>query len=268
MFKWRGWSGAMILLQLCCAGCEQVAQQPASYDYPNVPPIWIVEDAPGTTIFERKDLDRDRKVGNILVIPVYRNYANEGLIDSLAIAHPFVYQPGEDIEEQLSSLGQRENLRRLVFWAPGYFPGGMGPTFPWVPIINGKRMVVLELPKCIGSEESKITSAMKSLLLNGDFAVGKTVFLKPPPPPYAPAKVSEESYDIPRLVRATVYAGRYYWGKSAMNTHALWAFASGAKIVNRLSDQEKKTVATFVADTENAKEISGGNDKGGRGGAL
>jgi len=235
-----------VFLGLCCGGCGAAAKQPAGGDYPPVLPVWIVEDDPNMTIYERKDLERDRKVGKMLVIPLYRYFQHDGATEFRAIAHPFVYQQGEDIEKQLSSFDQRENLRRLIFWVPGYFPDGMGRTFRWVPVINGKRTIVLELQPCLGSEKSQINSAMKSLLVGGDFAIGKTVFLKAPPPPYAPAKISEDSYDASQLVRSTVYGGRYYNHESTRNEHSLWAFNTGTQIVNRLSAEEKKTVAAFA----------------------
>jgi hypothetical protein len=39
--------------------------------------------------------------------------------------------------------------------------------------------------------------------------------------------------------------GRYFDHESPKNTHILWAFPPGTKIVNRLNDKEKKTVAAF-----------------------
>jgi len=243
----------MMLLGLCCVGCNGTPQQPAGYEYPTVRPIWIVEDDPNMTIYGRKDLERDRKVGKMLVIPLYRYFQHEGATEFLAIAHPFVYEQGEDIEKYLSSFEQRENLRRLILWVPGYFPDGLGRTPSWTPIINGRRMIVEELQPCVGAERDKINSAMKTLLLDGDFIVGNTVSLDPPPPPYTPAKMSTDSYDASQVVRSTVYGGRFYNHQSLRNTHALWASCPGTRIINRLSDEEKKTVAAFAAQTTKRK---------------
>jgi hypothetical protein len=63
-------SVAMLLFGFCCGGCDGAAQQPAEFDYPPVPPVWIVEDDPKVTIYDRKDLQRDRKPGEIEVDPV------------------------------------------------------------------------------------------------------------------------------------------------------------------------------------------------------
>ena len=196
----------------------------------------------------------------MLVIPLYRYFRHDGTTDFLAIAHPFIYKQGDDIEMRLSSLEQRENLRRLIFWVPGYFPDGLGRTPSWTPIINGKRMIVKELQSCIGTEESEINLAMKTLLLNGDFTVGKKVVLKPPPPPYGPATMSKDSYDASEVVRSE-YMGRYFNHESPENTHILWGFLPGTKIVNRLSDEEKKTVAAFFDEvTKNSTERPSKNE--------
>jgi hypothetical protein len=237
----------MIVFALCCSGCDGAAEQPTEYDFPTALPIWIVEDDPKVTIYDRKDLERDRKVGKMLVIPLYRYYEHEGTNDFLAIAHPFVYQQGEDIEKQLASFGQRDKVRALTFWVPGYFPDSIGTTFPWVSIINGKRMVVVELQRCIGSEESQINAAMKTLL-EGDFVVGN-ILPTPPPPPYTnEPKMTNVPYDASRVVRSE-YSGRFYHHQASCNVHVLWAFPPGTRIINRLSAEEKKTVAEFAAST-------------------
>jgi hypothetical protein len=258
-------SCVMLVLGGCCVGCDIAAKQPTADEYPPVLPIWIVEDDPSTTIFDRKDLERDRKVGKMLVIPLYRFFQHDGATNFLAVAHPFVYEQGEDIEKHLSSFEQRKNLRRLIFWVPGYFPDGLGRISSWTPIINDKRMIVLELQRCMGSEDREVNSAMKSLLLDRDFVIGGVVGLAPAPPPYTPAKMSNDRYDAPQLVRSVKYAGRYYNHQAAENVHVLWAFNPGTRIVNRLSDEERKTVKAFAAEAieetkRSAKNVGEGGE--------
>lgn len=251
-------SCAMMLLGLCCGGCDGAAQEPADYHYPTVLPICIVEDDPKVMIFDRKDL-QPAQIGKMLVIPLYRYYQHEGATDFLAIAHPFVYQQGEDIETQLASFGQRDKLCRLVFWVPGYFPDGMYGIFPWVDVIKGKRMIVVELQRCLGVEESQINAAMKTLLLNGDFVIGKKILPTPPPPPYTDEpKKTNVPYDAYRVVRSE-YCGRFYNHQCPENTHLPWAFPPGTRIVNRLSPEEKKRVAAFAARAaeKGAEQVSG-----------
>jgi hypothetical protein len=253
----------LLLGACCCMECDIAARQPTDSEYPPVLPIWIVEDDPNTTIYARKNLEHDRQVGKMLVIPLYRFFQHDGAKEFLAIAHPFVYKQGEDIEKRLSSFEQRGNLRRLIFWVPGYFPDGLGRTPSWTPIINGKRMITKELQRCVGSEGGEINSAMKSLLLDGDFVVGGVVGLTPPPPPYTPAKISSDSYDVLQLVRSVKYAGRFYNHQAAENVHVLWAFLPGTRIINRLSTEEKKIVAAFAAEAAaRAKERPAGEKKG------
>jgi hypothetical protein len=249
MVKGIIWSCAVMFLALCCGGCESSPPQPAGYDFPSTRPIWIVEIDPDLTVFERKDLQRDRKVGRILVIPLYMDYQHEGITDALAIAHAFVCQPGEEIEKQLASFGQREKLRRLIVWAPGYLPDAIGRTFPFVPVIGGKRMIVLELEPCLRSEAGQLDAAIKSLLLDGDLVVEKMVAWKHrPPSSLKPVRV-DEPYDFQRVVRSEIYEGRWFKYGSA-RSYVLWAFDPGARIANRLSSAEKKLVAEFVADLE------------------
>jgi hypothetical protein len=254
---------ALLFLGLCCVGCNGAPQQPTESAYPPVLPIWIVEDDPNTTIFAREDLKRDRKVGKMLVIPLYKDYRHEGKADSLAIAHPFVYEQGNDIEKHLSSFEQRDRLRRLIFWVPGYFPDGLGRTPSWTPIIQGKRMIVKELQRCVGSEEREINAAMKTLLLDEDFVVGKKIILRVPPMHHDPAnllgelRTAIEPYDASLVVRSMEYNGRFYNNGGVLNIHVLWAFSPGTQIINRLSDEEKKTVAAFASQLAKHRKEEG-----------
>jgi hypothetical protein len=246
---------AATFLATCGTGCGVTAKQPTENEYPRVLPIWIVEDDPNQTIFTRKDLERDRKVAKMLVIPLFRYFQHDGATEFLAIAHPFVYEQGKDIEKHLSSFEQRKNLRRLIFWVPGFFPDGLGRVPDWTPIINNTRVIVKQLQACVGSEEDKINSAMKTLLLGGDFVVGKKIILKVPPVrhtakptrPTGELRTANEPYNADLVVRTMEYNGRFYDDGGVRNIHVLWGFSPGTKIVNRLSDEEKKTVAAFFA---------------------
>jgi len=248
---------------MCSVGCDGVGQQhPTDYKYPSVLPIWIVEDDPDQTIFTRKDLERDRKVGKMLVIPLYRGYQHKGKNESFAIANSFVYKQGEDIEKRLSSFGQRNKLQRLIFWVPGYFPDGLGRTASWTPVINDKRMIVLELQLCVGSEAKEINTAMKTLLLDGDFTVGKKIRLKVPPirhnvnstRPTGELRTAIESYDADQVVRTMEYNGRFYDDGGVLSIHVLWGFPPGTQIINCLTDEDKKTVSAFFSEVTKAEK--------------
>jgi hypothetical protein len=260
---------ALVFLSLFCTGCKEDIHDPANFEYPPVPPIWIVEDDPKQTIFSRdeKDLERDRQVGKMMVIPLYQYYEHNGATEFLAIAHPFVYEQGQDIENRLSSFEQRENLRRLIFWVPGYFPDGLGRSYWWQPTIKGKKMIVQELQPCVGLERDELNSAMKALLLDGDFEVGKKIFLKVPPMHHdernflGELRTAIEPYNADLVVRTMEYNGRFYDDGGVLNMHVLWGFPPGTKIVNRLSDEDKKTVAAFADEVmKKAKEESPKNE--------
>ena len=200
---------AGLLLTLFAAGCADVPESDPRYtDLSHLLPIWIIEDDASALLDDRKDLDRDRGIEKMVVIPVYRNYRREGGTDAIAIAQPFLYHPGEEIEERLRSFGQREQLAELIVWARGYFPDGIGGNFIWSPMVNGKRMIVKELQRCVGSEEAKINAAMKELL-QGDFVVGEH-------PKWPPIQNTNEvitvdfHYDAAQVVRSEGYAGRFF----------------------------------------------------------
>ena len=123
---------------------------------------------------------------------------------------------------------------------------------------------MVELQRCLGSEESQINAAMKTLL-EGDFVIGKKVLHKPPPPPYTnEPKMSNEPYDGTLLVRSMEYNGRFYNHESPENIHLLWAFTPGTRIANRLSAEEKKTVVAFARAAEKRAEQSSSKDKDSR----
>jgi hypothetical protein len=242
----------LILFGLCSLGCDGALQQGTDYCFPRVPPVCIVEDDPKVTVYDRKDL-RPGPVDEMLVIPLYEYYQHNGTTDFLAIAHPFIYRQAEDIEKQVISLEQRDKLRILVFWVPGYFPDGLHHIFTWVPVINGKQMVVMELQRCLGSEQKEIDAAMKDLL-QGDFVIGSQIKPQPPPPYTDQPRMTNERYDAARLVRSVRYAGRFFMCECPTNWHLLWAFNPGTRVVNRLTPEEKKTVAEFAAAAAAATE--------------
>jgi hypothetical protein len=254
------------------AGC---GKGPADGNFPAASPLWIVEDDPNGSVmspeevaafgpkwtakFDRHDLTRDRNVHPMLVIPLYKNYRHQGAADELAIAHPFLYRQGEEIEEKLTSLGQRENLRRLIVWVPGFFPGSIGRIFRGEHTINGKTMIVLELQPCLGSEAREINGAMKALLVGGDFVAGKESFCAPPPPPHTDEiRATNQPYDASQLVRSMEYCGRFYQNGAAMVVHVLWGYEVKTKIANRLSPEDKNIVASFAARAESKGTPDGG----------
>ncbi|MCR4414925.1 MAG: hypothetical protein NUV77_21105 [Thermoguttaceae bacterium] len=212
-----------LLFTLFCVGCTEMPESDPRYcDRSRFLPVWVIEVDPSVSEEERKDLDRDRGIEKMLVIPVYRNYRHAAGIDRIAIAHPFLYRPGEEIERKLDSFGQRDKLARLVLWVRGYFPNGLGGNFMWSPVVKGRRMIVKELQQCMGSEDAEISAAMKELL---DF-----------------------KYNAAEVVRSVGYDSRFFQYGYSARAHLLWACDEGTRIVNRLSAEDKKMVAAFAAE--------------------
>jgi len=97
---------ATLALTLIALGCND-ADKPTTTQYPvpqycdrsNFLPIWIIEDDPAANRDDRTDVDRDRGIEKMLVIPVYGNYLQEGEIDKTAFASPLLSHPGDDIEK-------------------------------------------------------------------------------------------------------------------------------------------------------------------------
>jgi len=249
---------AGLLLTLFAAGCADMPESDSQHtDLSRLLPIWIIEDDPNVSRLGRKDLDRDRGIEKILVIPVYRNYRREGGTDRLAIAHPFLYHPGEKIEDRLHSLGQREGLARLIVWARGYFPDGIGGNFIWSPVVNGQRMIVKELQRCQGSEAAEINAAMRELLWESDFVVGASP-KRPPIPNTEEAIRVDFHYDAAQVVRSVGYDSRFFRLGYTHATHLLWGYDTGTKIVNRFSAEEKKMAADFATGGDSAKNAKSG----------
>jgi hypothetical protein len=239
---------AMVFLGLFCAGCNETAQQPDDYEYPTKDPLCLIEYDPARTIWERaKKGERFQPlpVGNVLLIPLYRNYRFNGGTDAFAIAHPFLYTQCEDIENRLVAFGQRDNLARLIIWAHGFFPTGVPHLASLSPKIDGRTTDLLELQRCIDDEDSKLAVAMKTLLLDADFTIEKMSVCKVGPLRSSPSTHDDSPYNIPRLVRTQKYEGR--WVKyEAIPGYVLWGFTPGTRVVNRLSNKDKKMVAEFA----------------------
>jgi hypothetical protein len=198
-------------------------------------------------------------VARVLVIPVYKNYSEEGKL-YLSIAHPFVYKQGDDLEETLVALGRREHLQKLVFWIPGYFPVWIPRSFRLSGDVNGKRMVVVEVQRCIGQEENQLNSAMNTLLARKSFVVQEVVSRKPPPYSHA-VTLTKEPYDFRRLVESLGYQSRHFKYGTAKDYY-LWGTTVGTPIVNQFSASEKEAVANFFEEvTKKAAEHSPKNEK-------
>jgi len=92
------------------------------------------------------------------MVPLYHDYQHEGTTDNLVIAHPFVYQQGDDLERRLASFGQRGSLRRLL--SCGYlviFHAQSPGLSDMSRLVGGKRMTVVEgCRRCVGSEEHRL----------------------------------------------------------------------------------------------------------------
>ncbi len=249
---------AGLLLALCTLGCAEASERaPEECDMSQLPPVWIIEDDPNVLYLERNDLDRDRGIERMLVIPVYHNYRHAGETDRIAIAHPFLYHPGEEIEERLRSFGQRDKLARLIVWARGYFPDGIGGNYIWSPLVRGKKMIVKQLQRCRGSEAAEINAAMKELLQRDDFVVGDSP-KRPPIPKTEEVITVDFHYDADQVVRSVGYDSRFFWLGYTRHIYLLWGYDVGTKIVNRLTAEEKKTVADFAAGDDSAKNAKSG----------
>jgi len=249
---------AGLLLTLLAAGCVDAPESDPRYtDLSHLLPLWIIEDDASALLDDRKDLDRDRGIEKMLVIPVYRNYRHAAGADRIAIAHPFLYHPGDEVEERLRSFGQRENLAELIVWARGYFPDGVGGIDIWSPLVKGKKMIVKQLQRCQGSEAAEINAAMKELLQREDFVVGDSP-KRPPIPKTNEVITVDFHYDAAQVGRSVGYDTRFFQYGLSRHTYLLWGYDAGTKIVNRFSAEEKKMVADFAAAGDSAKNAKSG----------
>jgi hypothetical protein len=251
------------IVGLCITGCVRSAGTAGEPSFPAVPAACFCEADPNVTT-KAGHLGKVHPVPakQVLVIPVYKNYLQDGTL-YLSIAHPFVYKQGDDIEKRLAALGRREHVQKLVFCIPGYFPVHISRMFRLSGDMDGKTAVVTEVQRCIGDEEGKLNSAMKSLLARKSFVVQDMLQRKRPAFSDKPT-LTNEPYDFHRLVEAAGYQSRYFKDGWAPDYH-LWGTSVGTRIVNEFSDNERKSVATFFDELATATEHSPqGNDKGDR----
>jgi hypothetical protein len=250
---------AIAIVGLCLAGCIRTAGTAAESTYPSVPTACFCEADPNDARSGHLGEVQPIPVERVLVIPVYKNFSEkEGLY--LTIAHPFIYKQGDDLEKSLAAFGRREDLQKLVFWIPGYFPVHISRSFRDSGDVNGKRMVVEKVQRCVGGEEGQLNLAMKALLARKSFVIQEVVFRKRPP--YSnTVTLTKDPYDFRRLVQSMGYESRYFKYGSAAEHH-LWGTTVGTQIVNKFSVDEEKIVAAFAAEVmKKAKEGSTDNDK-------
>jgi hypothetical protein len=249
----------VMVVALCLAGCARTVGAAGESTYPAVPAACFCEADPDDARSGHLGEVQPVPVERVLVIPVYKNYSEDGKL-YLSIAHPFVYKQGDDLEKPLAAFGRREDLQKLVFWIPGYFPVHISRSFRASGDVNGKRMVVEKVQRCIGDEEGQLNSAMKALLAKKSFAVREVVFRKKPS--YSDTvTLTKEPYDFQRLVQSMGYESRYFKYGSAAEHH-LWGTTVGTQIVNKFSADEEKMVAAFATEAmKKAIEDSSDNNK-------
>jgi hypothetical protein len=233
----------IVIIGLCFIGCIRASNTGSGYRYPDIPAACFCENDPNVTKSGHLGKVQPVPVQEILVIPVYRNYSQNGSL-YLAIAHPFVYKQGDDIEKSLVAFGRREHLQKLVFWIPGYFPIDIPRIFRTTGEMDGKYVFVEEVQRCLGQEEDELNSAMKTLLEKEYFIVQEGIQRKRPGYSDIPI-LTNDPYDFRQLVQSYGYQSRYFqYGCSC--DYSLWNPPAGTKIVNEFSANEKKIVAIFA----------------------
>jgi len=242
-------------------GCRPPSQKPMGWAYPKLLPISWGEYIPGP--YDPNDPRRKvvcqpnsqypTRYDYALVIPIYQNGRFEEVTNEFAIAHPFICQRGDNVEEQLARFGERDRVARLVFWVPGYFPASMPGVFRPKKTVSGKDFLVLELQKCVGSEEEELATAMKGLLERNSFDVTKSVARKRPvwskQADWKKERVelTEEPYDFQKLVSTEVYESRYFENR-VPKRFTLWAPPAGRRIMNQFMSSDRKMVGKFISD--------------------
>jgi hypothetical protein len=88
---------------------------------------------------------------------------------------------------------------------------------------------------------------MKDLLTGGDFVIEELRPWKDAPPYSNDSTFVDEPYDFKHIVRSSEYPRRYFRCGVA-RSHLVWAFKAGTRIANRLSEEEKQTVAQFAEE--------------------
>jgi hypothetical protein len=236
------------ILGLCLIGCARTNGRSAEDSFPAVSAVCFCETDPNVTM----PLGYIGKVQpvpakQILVIPVYKNYSQDGTL-YLSITHPFVYKQGDDIEKPLTAFGRREHLQKIVFWIPGYFPVSIPRSFRQSGDMDGKRVVVGQVQKCIGQEDGQLNSAMKALLEKASFPIQERA--KYNYPAYSDKPIlSKEPYDFSRLVQSEEYHSRYFKYGNVFMHYGLWGAKTGMMITNQFSADEKNIVAAFFSET-------------------
>lgn len=242
------------IVGLCLAGCVRPTGTAGESTYPAIPAVCFRETDPNVTKSGYLGEVQPVPVKQLLVIPVYKNYSQDGAL-YLSIAHPFVYKQGDDLEKSLAVFGRREHLQKLVFWIPGYFPVHISRSFRDLGDVNGKRMVVEEVQRCIGQEERQLNSAMNALLARKTFVVQEVIQRKHPPYSDTPT-LTNEPYDFRSLVQSMGYESRYFKSNNAQDYH-LWGTTVGTQIVNEFSDDEKELIAAFAVEAMKKAERQG-----------
>lgn len=145
---------------------------------------------------------------------------------------------------------------QLIVWPHGYFPDGIGGNFIYIRAVNGRKIIVKELQRCVGSEAAEIDAAMKELL-QGDFVVGPSPQV-PPMPRTGEVITVDMHYDAAQVVRSVGYCSRFFEYGLSLHSHLLWSYDTGTKIVNRFTAEEKKMVVEFAAGGGSANSAGAG----------
>jgi hypothetical protein len=224
--------------------CDTATVATSNYNYPLLNPLCIVESDPKVHFLQHwKDL-KPTPLGKILIIPIYSHYRCGDTMDSVAIAHPFLYQQGEDIEKQLVNFGQRDKLLRLVAFIHGYFPIGIRGVFRNTFPVQGKVMDVFDIQPYVDNEEAASVLATLNLLSQDQFVVGDEMLWKKTYPYSDSPTCVDERYDFNQLTKAIEYPSRYYQYGTNIG-FVFWGCDPGTRVINRLSTEDRAMVREY-----------------------
>ncbi len=206
------------------------------------PPMsfWIIEENK-VVISQRLHSFKPVAIDKVILLPQVKNYRFHGKLHKLALAGPIVCKPGEiPLSTLLSVFSKgRQQVRRCIVLSRGYSPGGLFPLFYHTGSYDGRKNIIIDLPKFSNNEVVAAGKAIIRELQKKEIRIG--------PPAKVKDAVVSGSIISPCWLESSTVKKRTRWGTPRSTRISLWdGYLEGSSVPVCINGKGKKVIKDLL----------------------
>jgi len=148
---------------IACCGCHMLYSNESTW--PENVSFVVFDEEAGKHDFERT-YDFVPSARRVVLLPVVLNYQWEGKRRRIALADPFVVEPGKkSLRQMMAHLEtDRQTVWRCLVLAPGYCPRGLSSNFIYAGTYQGKEVQLSQMARIADDQYGLVFSSIMSEL--------------------------------------------------------------------------------------------------------